>query len=99
MRVLVLVIVCLLLQSCASAVKGRELQTAKRDFADGNYRTAYHELLPLATEGDATAQYALGYLYYNGYGVTQDTETGRFWMTKSADQHYAPAEKALKLLR
>jgi TPR repeat protein len=38
-------------------------------------------------------------MYYYGYGVAQDAESGRFWMEKSANQKYPPAEKALQMLK
>ena len=34
-------------------------------------------------------------MYYYGYGVTQDTESGIFWMNKAAAAHYGPAIRAL----
>jgi TPR repeat protein len=99
MRVIVLILVSLLLQSCASGVESRKLSEGKRSFADGDYKQAFHKLLPVASEGNANAQYAVGYMYYYGYGVAQDAESGRFWMEKSANQKYAPAEKALQMLK
>lgn len=98
-RVVMLIVMSLMLQSCASAVNGRHLEQSKRDFSAGNFKQAFHELLPVAANGDANAQYAVGYMYYYGYGTTQDTESGRFWMQKSADQHYGPAVKALQMLK
>jgi septal ring-binding cell division protein DamX len=38
-------------------------------------------------------------MYYYGYGVTQDTESGIFWMNRAASAHYAPAIKALAAIR
>jgi TPR repeat protein len=73
-----------------------ELQQGKHTFAAGDYATAFHQLLPVAINGNKEAQYAVGYMYYNGLGVATDTETGVDWMKKSAQQGYAPAENALK---
>jgi TPR repeat protein len=67
-------------------------------FEASDYREAFNALLPLAAEGNRDAEYALGYLYYYGYGVTQDTATGIFWIKKSAAQGYEPAMLALKSL-
>jgi TPR repeat protein len=99
MRFIALMLVALLLQSCASGIESRKLSDGKKDFSDGNYKQAFHELLPVASEGNANAQYAVGYMYYYGYGVAQDAESGRFWMEKSANQKYPPAEKALQMLK
>jgi TPR repeat protein len=100
-RWVVLIIVSLLLQSCASAVTSRQIDQGKKDFGAGNYKQALHELLPAAAGGNAHAQYAVGYMYYYGYGsgAGQDVESGRFWMQKSADQGYPPAVKALQMLK
>lgn len=75
-----------------------ELQQGKRYFDTGYYKKALHLLLPLASTGNAEAQYAVGYLYYYGYGVAQDTDVGYFWIQQSAREHYDPAIKALPLM-
>ncbi|TAK75199.1 MAG: sel1 repeat family protein [Gammaproteobacteria bacterium] len=75
------------------------LQQGKRDFKAGYYRRAMRELLPLACDGYAEAQYAVGYMYYYGNGVTQDTEVGYFWIKRAADQGFVPAEKALEIVK
>ncbi len=74
-----------------------ELQQGKRLFEAGYYKRAMKVLLPLACgcPGNAEAQYAVGYMYYYGYGVAQDTDVGYFWIKKSADQGNEPAIKAL----
>jgi septal ring-binding cell division protein DamX len=74
------------------------LQRGKFTFEAGNYIQAFHQLLPLAAQGNPEAQYAIGYMYYYGYGVPADSESGLFWMGKSAEQGYLPANKALYLV-
>jgi septal ring-binding cell division protein DamX len=75
------------------------LQSGKVSFMSGNFKPAFHELLPLAAEGIPQAEYGVGYMYYYGYGVTQDTESGIFWMNKAAAAHYAPAIRALAAIQ
>ncbi|MBV9576203.1 MAG: hypothetical protein JO149_06235 [Gammaproteobacteria bacterium] len=75
-----------------------ELQQGKRYFEDGYYKKAMQTLLPLACEGIAEAQYGVGYMYYYGYGVAQDTDVGYFWIKRSADQSYMPAVQALVMI-
>jgi TPR repeat protein len=75
-----------------------EVAQGKRDFEAGYYKRSMHELLPLACDGSAEAQYAIGYMYYYGYGVGQDTEVGYFWIKRSSDQGYDPAGKALRYM-
>ena len=87
------------LSSCTTSVKSSvELQQGKRSFENGYYKSAMRDLLPAAAGGNAEAQYAVGYMYYYGYGVTQDTDVGHFWIKRAANQHYMPAIKALELI-
>src|SRR5436190_20183950 len=94
-----MVIICLSLLSCASTSSSwREMQAGKKAFEQGYYKDAFHRLLPLAVNGNPQAQYAVGYMYYYGYGVPEDTESGMFWMNKAAEQHFPPAMTALDLI-
>lgn len=76
-----------------------ELENGKRLFKDGFYKKAMEQLLPLAAEGNMEAQYAVGYMYYYGFGASQDTSSGEFWIQRSADQHYDPAVQALHIMK
>ncbi|HSW92857.1 MAG TPA: SPOR domain-containing protein [Gammaproteobacteria bacterium] len=93
-----ILLTCLVLAACAGPRMAQDLQGGKASFESGDYKEAFHRLLPLAVNGNAEAQYAVGYMYYYGYGVSEDTESGIFWMTKAAEQHYPPAIRALQLL-
>ncbi len=77
----------------------QDLQAGKASFESGYYQEAFRQLLPLAVKCKAEAQYAVGYMYYYGYGVTEDAESGIFWMTQAAAQNYPPAIRAIQLLR
>ncbi len=76
-----------------------ELENGKRLFKEGFYKKAMEQLLPLAAEGNMEAQYAVGYMYYYGFGTSQDTSSGKFWIQRSADQQFEPAVKALNIIR
>lgn len=75
-----------------------ELQQGKRLFETAYYKQAMKILLPLATDGVPDAQYAVGYMYYYGFGVATDTDTGYFWIKRAADQHFLPAQNALAVI-
>lgn len=75
-----------------------ELAQGKRLFNEGYYKRAMTQLLPLAANGNAEAEYAVGYLYYYGYGTTQDVDSGYFWIKRAADQKFQPAVDALKVM-
>ncbi len=67
----------------ASGVKAYE----NRDFA-----TAYKDWLEVAQKGNATAQFNLGLLYYEGQGVPQDFGEAAHWFEQAADHGYAKAQ-------
>ena len=64
----------------------------------GDYETALHEWTPLAEQGDASAQYNLGALYFNGQGVTQDYAAALKWFTLAAEQGDASAQFILGVM-
>jgi TPR repeat protein len=74
------------------------LQHGKELFDQDHYKQAMHDLLPLACDCIPEAEYAVGYMYYYGYGVAQDTEMGRFWIKRSASRGYKPAQDALQTM-
>lgn len=51
-----------------------------------------------AENGNADAQYALGYMYYYGIDTVQDRETGELWIQRSAAQGQPLAKKAWSLI-
>lgn len=93
-----LLIACANLSKSLPPAKLSELQQGKRYFVEGYYKSALRNLLPLACEGIPEAQYAIGYMYYYGYGVAQDTDVGYFWIKRAADQKYPPAINALQII-
>jgi len=53
---------------------------------------------PRAKKGRAKAQYNLGVMYANGYGVKQNWTKARHWYRKAASQHQAKAEQNLGVM-
>ena len=64
----------------------------------GDYETAFQEMLPLADQGNAKAQYNLGVMYDNGEGVPQDDAEAVKWYRKATEQGYAKAQNNLGLM-
>ncbi len=56
------------------------------------------ERMQLAQQGDATAQYALGWLYEEGVGVAKDLAGAARWYGKAAAQDHARAQLRLGLM-
>ncbi len=67
-------------------------------FAAKNYGLTYEQVREAAQDGDADAQYALGYMYYYGQNVTRNGQQARFWIAKAAAQNHQQAIRALKMM-
>jgi S1-C subfamily serine protease len=67
-------------------------------FQQGDYQTAFREWEPLAQSGDIDAQFALGYLYEYGEGVTQSYRQAAYWYGKAADAGDVDAAVAMGYL-
>jgi uncharacterized protein len=61
----------------------------------GDFATALREWKPLAEQGDAVAQYNLGLLYGNGWGVPKNNKTAVKWYRLAAEQGNARAQTNL----
>ena len=57
-----------------------------------------NEVIKVAEQGDADAQYELGVMYNNGMGVEQNDETSVIWYTLSAEQGFASAQYNLGVM-
>jgi len=58
----------------------------------GDYATALREWGSLAKQGNASAQYGLGWMYAAGRGVPQDYGEAERWFRKAAEQGNAEAQ-------
>jgi TPR repeat protein len=62
---------------------------------DGNYAVAFCIWYPLARNGDAQAEYSLGWMYHNGYGLKIDDERAFNWWLRAAARGSTDAHHAL----
>ena len=69
------------------------LRDAAAAYVRADYAVAAQTYRLLAVQGDATAQFMLGSMYYNGQGVPQDYVRAHMWFNLSAAQGN---EKAMK---
>ena len=58
----------------------------------GDFATALKEWQPLAEQGDAGAQFNLGVMYKNGWGVPQDYAEAVKWYRLAAERWLASAQ-------
>ncbi len=67
-------------------------------YEKGDYAAALKQWQPLADEGNATAQFNIGLLYYDGRGVPQNYSDAAQWFKRAAEQGYAKAQLNLGAL-
>lgn len=67
-------------------------QSPSCDEAGDRAAAAIKEIRPLAANGDANAQYEMGFMYDRGNGVPQDFKEAASWYSKAAEQGNASAQ-------
>ncbi len=64
---------------CLAAPAWADFQAGTYAYKSGDFATALREWRPLAEQGNAHAQFYLGVLYHNGYGVPKDFVQAHKW--------------------
>ena len=67
-------------------------------FAGSSYGQSFEETKLLAEQGDAIAQYNLGVMYANGYGVPQNNIRAYVWFSVAATQGHQGARGEIGIL-
>lgn len=67
----------------------------KAAFDKSDYETAFEAFRPLAMDENSNAQYHLGLLYRNGWGVPQDDSEAARWLRLAAYQGHVEAQYIL----
>ncbi len=88
-------ITAVLMLSFACGVNAGVFEDGFAAIERGDYAAAYRLWKPLAEQGDADAQYNLGFMYGNGKGVPQDYREAVKWYRKAAEQGLAKAQSNL----
>ena len=70
----------------AGAALAQDYQKGFAAYKAADYAAALKEWRPLAEQGDADAQYNLGWMYTNGDGVLQDYAEALKWYRLAAEQ-------------
>lgn len=84
-----------LLLANGSAAYAKDFNTGLVAYQKKDYATALNEWRPLAAQGDADAQSALGEMYYLGKGVPQDYKQAAKWHRLAAEQGNAGGQYSL----
>lgn len=82
----------------AAPVGAQDFDAGAAAASAGDYTTALENWLPLAEQGDVTAQYNLGLMHYNGWGVPQDYAEAVRWFRRAAEQGPAIAQANLAFM-
>ncbi len=82
-----------------SSVVADPHQQAAAAYRQKDYQQVLALMEPLAMQGDANAEYIIGYMYFNGYGVKANPEVARQWIERSAVQGNKNANTALDRIR
>ena len=73
-------------------VVGEETRRARKEEEE---RLEFKKTLKAAEQGDAKAQFNLGFIYSNGKGVPKDYAEAVKWTRKAAEQGHAEAQRCL----
>lgn len=75
----------------SAAQLGELKRKAEEAMQAGNYAEAFCIIKPLALQGNADAQFSLGWMYANGYGLRIDEPEAFRWWRKAAEQGHPEA--------
>ena len=64
----------------------------------GDFAKAYCVMQPLAESGDIEAQYNIGWMYHNGYGLRVDDRKALEWWTLASEQGHSEASFSIGML-
>ncbi len=88
----------LLVLATAGSANAGPVEDAATALETLDYKTAFGLLLPLAEHGNASVQFNLGLMYFNGQGTQQDYAMAMKWFRLSAGQGGADAMFSLGLM-
>jgi len=81
-----------------AVVFAADLQKGLAAFNEGDYATAMAECQPLAEEGNVEAQFCVGRMYANGFGVDMNDELALKWYGLAAEAGHAEAQYSLGVM-
>lgn len=79
-------------------LKASDVSDAIHAMRAGNFAEAYCVLKPYAESGDPEAQYNIGWMYLNGYGLMMNDSLALDWWQRASDQGYIDASFSIAML-
>lgn len=92
MRIHSIAVFAILALLFSATIWSADFEAGQEAYDSGDYQTALTEWQVLAEEGHANAQFGMGMLYGNGFGVPFDNEQARNWYQLAAEQGHAEAQ-------
>ena len=74
-------------QNPSNSIENQDLKLAKELVSKKEYEKAMEHFKKAADSGDITSIFAIGYMYYNGYGVSKDYNEAIKWYKKSYEKN------------
>lgn len=90
-----MIVLALTLMLGSVHVQAQSVDAGMAAYNRADYAEAYRIILPLAEQGNAEAQFVLGYLYDEGLGVSVNTGRAIHWYRLAAEQGYDEAQYML----
>jgi len=78
--------------------KAHELDKAVEAMRSGDFAEAYCIMRPFAEAGNADAQYNIGWIYLNGYGLRVNDSLALEWWQKASRQGHSDASFSIGML-
>jgi hypothetical protein len=75
-----------------------DIEDAIQSMRAGNFAEAYCILKPYAENGDAEAQYNIGWMYMNGYGLAMNDSLALEWWQRASAQGNTDASFSIAML-
>lgn len=79
-------------------VAANDLDDAVDAMRSGDFAEAYCIMRPLAEAGDADAQYNIGWMYMNGYGLRVNDSLALEWWKEASEQGHSDASFSIGML-
>ncbi|NIV17880.1 MAG: sel1 repeat family protein [Woeseiaceae bacterium] len=98
MRDVIRFAIVIVLLFMAGVAVGADLKKGLAAYENGDYETAMAECLPLAEEGIAEAQFCVGQMYANGFGVMMDDAAAIKWYGLAATAGDSKAQYQLGVM-
>lgn len=98
MRGLIQLLVLMAFALVPGVCLGADLEKGLAAYNEGDYETVLVECQPLADEGNAAAQFCIGRLYANGFGVAMDDPQALKWYGLAAAQGHSEAQYTLGVM-